>query len=108
LHVAALVIEGHSELAAFGAIVAVAVPVLAFTIIVFLLYAYVVRQRDPFHMWLFAGTVVLLALAITLAAFGASLGLCLILVTLAPAVIVVGYETIGWRHQAARLAQLLD
>ena len=40
-----------------------------------------------------------LLLAVALAAMGASLGVCLIIVTLSPAVVVVGYETIGKRHQ---------
>jgi low temperature requirement protein LtrA len=107
LHVAAFVIEGHTEVGTLGAIVAVAVPVLAYTIAIFSLYTYMVREADPFHLALFAGTLLMLALAIVLATNGASIGLCLVIVTLAPAITVVGYETIGHRHQASRMARLL-
>ena len=41
------------------------------------------------------------------AAAGAGLGASLLLVTLAPAVIVVGYETTGHRHMAAVLQRVL-
>lgn len=106
LHVAAFVSTGESDIGTLGAIVAVVAPVLCYSILVFVLYSYMVREADPFHVLLFAGTIVMLALAIVLAATGASLGLCLIIVTIAPAINVVGYETIGYRHQAARMARL--
>jgi len=107
LHVAAYVIEGVAQIGTLGAITAVAVPVLIFSVTLFWLYTYLVQEFDPFHIALFAATVLLLALAIVLAASGASIGLCLILVTLAPAVIVVGFETIGHRHEAAALERAL-
>ena len=107
LHVAAYVIEGVAHIGTLGAILAVAVPVLIFSIALFALYSYLVREFDRFHILLFAGTVLMLVGAIALAAGGASLGVCLMIVTLAPAVIVVGYETIGHRHQVAALARAL-
>jgi low temperature requirement protein LtrA len=108
LHVVAYVVEGVAHIGTLGAIVAVAVPVLIFSIALFTLYSYLVREFDSFHILLFAGSVLMLVGAITLAAGGASLGVCLMIVTLAPAVTVVGYETIGHRHQAAALARALD
>jgi hypothetical protein len=80
--------------------------VLAFSIGLFSLYTWLVREFDPLHVGLFTGTVLMLALAVALAAAGASIGVCLVIVTLAPAVIVVGYELVGHRHQAAVLARL--
>ena len=103
LHVAAYVIEGHSELGAVGAVLSVAIPVIVFCVSLFVLYDYLVGAFDGFHVWLMAGTMAVLVLAVALAAGGASIGLCLIVVMLAPAVIVVGYETIGHRHEAAFL-----
>ena len=47
-------------------------------------------------------------LAVALAAAGASLGVCLVIVTLSPAVVVVGFETVGHRHQAASLERALE
>jgi len=107
LHVAAYVIEDHAEVGVFGAILAVAVPVMVFVIGLFSIYTYMLREFDPFHVTLVAATVALLVLAVVLAGLGASIGLCLIIITLAPAVTVVGYETIGHRHQAAALARTL-
>jgi hypothetical protein len=50
---------------------------------------------------------VVLALAVTLAIAGVTLGMCLIVVMLAPAVVVVGFETIGHRHEAEALGRQL-
>ena len=104
LHVAAYVIEGHSELGTVGAVIAVAIPVLVFCALSFALYIYLTGFRDAFHLWLIAGAVGVLLTAIALAAFGASIGWCLIVLMLAPAVVVVGYETVGHRHAEARAA----
>lgn len=105
LHVVAYLIEGQAEIGVTGAIVSVAVPVLIFSAVLFLLYTYLVHEGDPFHVGLFVGTVLTLVAAVWLAAAGGSLGLSLVLVTLSPAVVVVGYETVGYRHQAAMLAR---
>lgn len=107
LHVAAYVIEGHAAVGVLAAIVAVAIPVLVFSIALFAIYGYLVREFDPLHVWLFAGTVALLLAAIGLAAAGASIGLCLMIVTLSPTVVVVGYELVGHRHETAMLQRLL-
>lgn len=105
LHVAAYLIEGVAEIGIFGAVLSVAIPVLIFCASLFVLYSLLVGEVDTFHIGLFAGTVIVLAVAAVLAAAGASLGLCLLVVTAAPAVIVIGYEALGYRHQAAVLAR---
>jgi low temperature requirement protein LtrA len=107
LHLAAYVIEDHAAVGTLGAILAVAVPVLVFVIALFGLDTYLLKEGDPFHVALFVGTVLVLVLAVVLAANGASLGACLLVVTLAPAVTVVGYETLGHRHSAAALERAL-
>jgi len=107
LHVAAYVIEGHAAIGTVGAVMSVAIPLLVFAITTYAIYTYLVRQGDPFHLGLFLGTVAILVLAVVLAASGTSLGLCLLVLTLAPAVNVVGYETIGHRHAAAALERVL-
>jgi low temperature requirement protein LtrA len=108
LHVAAFVIEGTAEIGTLGATLAVAIPVLVFSIVLFLLYTYLVHQGDPFHLFLFAGTVLVLAAAVIVAAAGGSIGTCLILITLSPTVVVVGFETIGHRHEAVALARATE
>src|SRR5262245_10572959 len=52
---------------------------------------------------LLAGTAVVLAAAVWMAAAGVPMAWCLLVVTLAPAVSVVGYEALGYRHLAAVL-----
>jgi low temperature requirement protein LtrA len=104
LHVAAYVIEDHSELGTVGAVLAVAIPVLVFCVALFAIYMFLTRFVDPFHFWLIAGAVGVVLAALALAALGASIGWCLVVLMLAPAVVVVGYETVGHRHAAARRA----
>ena len=107
LHVAALVLDGHSEVGVLGAVTTVCVAVFAFFVGIFGVYGYLVRDYDPFHVWLFSGSTALLVIAIALAGSGAPLGLCLLVATLSPAVLVVGYETVGHRHQAVITARVL-
>ncbi|WEO78766.1 low temperature requirement protein A [Cryobacterium sp. SO2] len=107
LHVSAYVIEGRSSIGVVGAILAVAVPALLFSITMFTLYTFLLRTFDPFHIALLAGTVLLLVAAILLATAGASLGVCLLVVTFSPAVVVVGFEVVGRRHQADALDRIL-
>ena len=106
LHVAAYVIEGESTLGHVGAVLAVAIPVLVFCVGLFALYSFLMGTVDPFHFGLMAGCVAVVLLAIAVTAAGASIGIGLIIVMLAPAVIVVGYETIGHRHEARMMERL--
>ena len=108
LHAAAYVAGGEATVGIFGVVVAVAVPVLVSTVSYFAIYAYLVHAFDSLHLLLVAGSVMALAVAVAVAAAGAGLGVSLLLVMLAPAVIVVGYETIGHRHMAEVLQRLLS
>jgi len=105
LHVIAYVVEGESELGPVAAVMTVALPVLLLCVTIFALYAYLISAFDSFHVLLLAGTVVVLLLAVLTAAWGAPLSVSLMLITLAPFVTVVAYETIGHRHEAAMLAR---
>lgn len=106
LHVVADVSEGGARIGMLGAALSVAIPVLAFVVVLFLLYSYLVREKDPLHILLFVGTVVMLVVAVLVAAAGWPIGVTLVLITLSPVVIIVGYETLGHRHAAAALARL--
>ena len=107
LHIAAYVVEGEAVIGVFGAVLSIAVPVLVFVLGLFAMYTWLLREFDRFHIGLMLGTVLVLVLAVSAAAAGVSLGVCLILMTLAPAVSVVGYETVGHRHAAAALERAL-
>jgi len=46
-------------------------------------------------------------MAVGMAATGVSLAVCLIVLTAAPVVTVVGYELVGWRHTRDAVAHEL-
>ncbi|GAA2039928.1 low temperature requirement protein A [Agromyces tropicus] len=107
LHVAAFVIEGTAHVDDTQALLTVVVPVAVFLFALFALYTALLQEFDPFHVVLFAGSLVPLAIAVWTVARGASMGTGIVIAALAPVVVIVGYETIGHRHQAAALARSL-
>jgi low temperature requirement protein LtrA len=104
LHVAAYFIEHKAHISALATVLTVAVPVSVFLGLVYALYYYLVRRFDPFHLWLLSGTAGVVGVAIIAAMSGVSMPVCLLILTLAPVVTVVGYEIRGYRHQAESLA----
>jgi low temperature requirement protein LtrA len=100
LHVAADYIGHEAHIGATATVLTVAVPVAVFVLALFALYTYLVHATDPFHLTLLAGTAAVLVLAVALAAVGAPMAVCLVVLMLAPLVTVVGYETIGHQHMA--------
>ena len=108
LHAAAYYIEHHSKLGSVGTVLAVAIPVGLYIMSVYALYMRLVRTTDSFHILLVAGTAVVLVAAVALAAQGVPMAACLLIVTLAPAVSVVGYELLGHRHAAEAIARSLS
>ncbi|KQY44364.1 low temperature requirement protein A [Cellulomonas sp. Root137] len=107
LHVAADVIDGHAAVGVMAAIVSVSVPALVFSVTLLALHTYLLRELDRVMVGLVAGCVATLVAAIGLAAAGAPIGVCLVVVTIAPAVVVVGYETVGYRREAAAVERAL-
>jgi len=109
LHAAAYYVEHHSKLDAVGTVLSVAIPVAVYIVAVYLLYASLVRARDVFHLLLVGLTTAVLVVAVILVGRGMSMANALLIVMLAPAVTVVGYELLGYRHAeeaiAARLAE---
>ncbi|WP_245267132.1 low temperature requirement protein A [Mesorhizobium sp. LSJC268A00] len=105
LHVAAYFIEHKAHIGPVATLLSVAIPLGVFLGAIYALYYYLVQRFDPLHVWLLAGTAAVVALAIIAALAGVDMAVCLILLTLAPAVTVVGYELSGHRHQLEVLAQ---
>ncbi len=105
LHVAAYVIQGKAHIGATSATLSVAIPVAVYLLMVYALYAYMLRARDAVHVTLLALTALVLGAAVAMSASGFSLTHCLMALTLAPIVTVVGYETVGHRHAASALAR---
>ncbi|CAN5180759.1 low temperature requirement protein A [soil metagenome] len=98
LHVAAYAAEGEAKIGTVGVVLAVAIPVLIFSVVYFTIYSALFRAVDGFHLLLASGLVLVLAAGVALSLVGVPLGWCLIVLTLAPLVIAVGYETVGYRH----------
>jgi low temperature requirement protein LtrA len=108
LHVAAYFLEKESQLDAAATVLCVVVPVAVYAVGIFLLYAVLTRTLDRFHLWLMAATAVPLAVPLAMAAAGASMPWCLVVLSLSPWVTVVGYELRGHRHNARVLEQLAN
>jgi low temperature requirement protein LtrA len=106
LHAAAYRLEGRSELTDTQTVLAVVVPLGAYVGLLYLLYALLTRTMDPFHALLILGSAVVLAAGVTMVAAGVPLTWSLLVVALTPWVTVVGYETVGHRHNEDVLANL--
>jgi low temperature requirement protein LtrA len=107
LHAAAYYIEHHSKLSSVETVSAVAIPVGVYIVSVYLLYMLMVRVVHALHVLLIVLTLGVLAVAVWLAAAGISMANCLLIVTLAPMVSVVGYELVGHRHAENAVAKRL-
>ncbi len=107
LHVAAYEIEGVAHISIVQALLTVVIPVGLFMVALFTIYSLLLRQFDPFHIWLFIGSILALVLAVVAVAAGASFGVGILITAAAPFVVVVGFETVGHRHQEAALRRLL-
>jgi low temperature requirement protein LtrA len=106
LHVAAFSLEGEAKIGTIATVLSVAIPVAIYAGMFYALYSVLMRAFDPFHVGLLAGTAAVLALSVVLAAAGVGTPVCLVVLTFAPAVTVVGYEVLGHRHMAAVLERL--
>lgn len=108
LHVAATVIKGVAHIGSTAAVLTVAIPVAIFTIALFTLYSLLLRQFDPFHVLLFIGAMLALAASVVAVAAGATMGTGVAIAACSPIVVIIGYETIGHRHQATALERALN
>ncbi|MDT2023416.1 low temperature requirement protein A [Methylocella sp. CPCC 101449] len=108
LHVAGLYIEHKAHISALATMLTVAVPVGFYLLMIYALYTYLMQEFDRFHFWLLAGTAIVLAATIVMAAAGVRMTLCLAALTLAPLVTIIGYELVGYRHGSVALQRMSD
>jgi low temperature requirement protein LtrA len=106
LHAAALFIEGESALGSVDTLLTVAIPTGIFVAGVYWMYSGLTRSLDPFHIALITGTAVVLVASVAIAAAGASMAWCLLVLAATPWVTVVGYEVRGHRHTEQVVARL--
>lgn len=103
LHVAAQVISHEAHVDATFALLCVAVPVLVVELMVFALYGLLSREFNVLHLVLLIAGALILVASVAAVAIGASIGVALLIAAASPVAIVVGYETVGYRYQAALL-----
>lgn len=106
LHTAAYLIEHHSVLGVPATVLTVAVPLSAYLLTLFGLYAALTRTLDPFHLLLLAGSALVVAASFVLAIAGVDMVWCVAALALTPWVTVVGYELLGHRHEQRVLERL--
>ena len=101
---AAYFIEHQAEISPLAAVLTVAIPVSAFLAadLRALLLSGPALRLAPCGAG--SGNGGCLVAAIVAARAGVNMPSCLVIVMLAPAVSVIGYEALGYRHQAAALA----
>ena len=83
-----------------------AIPTIAFILLVYGLYWYLVRRFDKLHTWLLLLTAGVMAAAVIAAKSGLAMPVCLLILSLAPVVTIIGYEWRGHRYQADALGLL--
>ncbi|MEZ0364270.1 low temperature requirement protein A [Mycobacterium sp. pUA109] len=105
LHTAAEYLDHRSQLSSAATVLAVAVPVGAYLGALFAVYLAVARTWDGLYALLVCLAAAVLAGAVWLAAAGVPIGVCLVIVAVAPTAVVIGYELGGHRRTAAVLAE---
>lgn len=105
LHVAAYFIAHEAHINSLATILAVAIPFGIFIVSIYLLYYYLVRSFDTLHIWLLSGTLFFILLSVFAAVQGINMAYCLIILNLAPAVTIIGYELYGHKYQADALVK---
>ncbi|MVO85196.1 low temperature requirement protein A [Streptomyces sp. p1417] len=106
LHVAGLHLEHHTRIGEVAVVLSLALPVGVYLLMVYLLHTLLLSAADRFHLLLISLTLAVLAVAVLLSAAGVATAVCLLVVMLAPFVTVIGYETVGHRHQRRMLRDL--
>jgi low temperature requirement protein LtrA len=106
LHAAAYYLHHESGLDATGTLLTVAIPLGVYVLWLYVLYAQISRTLDPFHVLLIALSAGILVISVALAWAGVDMVWALAVLALVPWVTVVGYETVGHRHNAEVLATL--
>lgn len=98
LHAAGYFIEHKATISETAIVAGVAVPIAIYIATLFTLYAAIVNRLDRFHLTELVLTLLAMLVAVYLAHLGVGLPTCLAILTIAPAVSIIGYEIIGYRN----------
>jgi low temperature requirement protein LtrA len=107
LRVTAAYIAGKAAIAPLTVVLSVAAPLAIYIAAVYGLYSWLVQEAPPFKIGLLTATAGVLALAVALSMAGVSPTRCLLVLTAAPAVTIIGYGLLGRRLGEAALARVL-
>jgi low temperature requirement protein LtrA len=105
LHVAALYLEHEATIGETAAVVSVVIPVGVYLASIFLVYGFLLGF-DRVHVVELAGMAAILAVSVVLAAAGVSIGICLLVVALAPVLGIVVDEQSGAERRRRALEVL--
>ncbi len=92
LHVAAYFIEHKAHIRPLATLLTVAIPLTVFLGGLYALYFYLVDGWEPLHLWLLLATACVIGLSVLAQMTGFAMPVCLVVLSLAPAVSVAGYE----------------
>jgi low temperature requirement protein LtrA len=104
LHVAAYFIEHRTVMGTLATVLSVAIPVAVYIGLVYATYYYLIRRFYRLDVWLLTGITAVLVASVVAAQWGIDVAKCLVILILAPAIIVIGYEGRGYRYDAEPLS----
>lgn len=99
LHVGANYIENKTQIGALATVLCTAIPVSMFLGSAYALHLHLVRQFHSLHAWLLIATATIVIASILAAYSGVDMAICLVILMLAPAVTIIGYEIQGHRQE---------
>ena len=100
LHVAAYFIEGKAVIGPVATVLSVAMPVAIYIGLSYATYYYLVRRFYRLDAWLQVAVAVVVVASVIAAQSGLDVAKCLVILILAPAIPVIGYEGRGYRYEA--------
>ena len=100
LHVAAYFIERESVIGPLATVLTVAIPVAVYIGLIYATYYYLARRFYRLDAWLLTAVAAVIVATIVAAQSGLDVAKCLVVLVLAPAIIVIGYEGRGYRYEA--------
>jgi low temperature requirement protein LtrA len=98
LHVAAYFIQHKTVIGALATVLSVAAPVAAYIALSYAVYYYLVRRFYRLDAWLLGASVAVVVVTVAAAQSGLDMANCLVILILAPAVNIIGYEGRGYRY----------
>ena len=104
LHVAAYFIERRTVIGPLATVLTVATPVAAYIGLNYASYYYLVRRFYRLDAWLLTEIAAVLVASVVAAQSGIDVAKCLVILILAPAIIVIGYEGRGYRYETEALS----